>query len=61
MWGHNLHADPSVGHGFSLRKVTAPETRPVPAPQANNTPSSNNKTQLPPGQNICSECERLIV
>ncbi|XP_059478487.1 PDZ and LIM domain protein Zasp isoform X2 [Neocloeon triangulifer] len=50
--------DPAFAPNSSLRKVTAPETRP--APQANNTPS-NNKTQLPPGQNICSECERLIV
>ncbi|KAJ8981719.1 hypothetical protein NQ317_003784 [Molorchus minor] len=33
-----------------LRSVKAPETRPAPS-----TP------QLPPGQNICAECERLIV
>ncbi|CAB3371419.1 Hypothetical predicted protein [Cloeon dipterum] len=54
--------DPAFAPKSSLRKVTAPETRPAPAPQAtNNTTPSNNKTQLPPGQNICSECERLIV
>lgn len=33
-----------------LRHVKAPETRPAPS-----TP------QLPPGQNICADCERLIV
>lgn len=33
-----------------LRHVVAPETKPAPA-----TP------QLPPGQNICADCERLIV
>ncbi|XP_065341796.1 PDZ and LIM domain protein Zasp isoform X10 [Cloeon dipterum] len=60
--GADFHADPAFAPKSSLRKVTAPETRPAPAPQAsNNTTPSNNKTQLPPGQNICSECERLIV
>lgn len=33
-----------------LRHVTAPEQKPAPS-----TP------QLPPGQNICADCERLIV
>lgn len=33
-----------------LRHVSAPEAKPTPS-----TP------QLPPGQNICAECERLIV
>ncbi|XP_063903336.1 PDZ and LIM domain protein Zasp-like isoform X3 [Zophobas morio] len=33
-----------------LRHVTAPETRPA-----------SEKPQLPPGQNICADCERLIV
>ncbi|GAB1868719.1 PDZ and LIM domain protein Zasp isoform X3 [Camponotus japonicus] len=35
-----------------LRPVQAPETKPQPS-----TPQTN----LPPGQNICAECERLIV
>ncbi|XP_063975116.1 PDZ and LIM domain protein Zasp isoform X2 [Diachasmimorpha longicaudata] len=35
-----------------LRSVSAPETKPQPT-----TP----QTSLPPGQNICAECERLIV
>uniref|UniRef100_A0A0C9RDT0 Zasp52_2 protein n=1 Tax=Fopius arisanus TaxID=64838 RepID=A0A0C9RDT0_9HYME len=35
-----------------LRSVAAPETKPQPT-----TP----QTSLPPGQNICAECERLIV
>ncbi|XP_066260038.1 PDZ and LIM domain protein Zasp isoform X1 [Euwallacea similis] len=33
-----------------LRHVSAPQTKPAPA-----------NPQLPPGQNICAECERLIV
>lgn len=36
-----------------LRPVQAPETK----PQTPSTP----QTSLPPGQNICAECERLIV
>ncbi|XP_026667216.1 uncharacterized protein LOC108622378 isoform X7 [Ceratina calcarata] len=36
-----------------LRPVSAPETK----PQQPSTPQSS----LPPGQNICAECERLIV
>ncbi|EZA59114.1 PDZ and LIM domain protein Zasp [Ooceraea biroi] len=54
-------AEPSVVSGVvtpsspalaGLRSVQAPETKPQPtSPQAN----------LPPGQNICAECERLIV
>ncbi|XP_024880293.1 PDZ and LIM domain protein Zasp isoform X8 [Temnothorax curvispinosus] len=36
-----------------LRPVQAPETK----PQSPSTP----QTSLPPGQNICAECERLIV
>ncbi|XP_029159418.1 uncharacterized protein LOC114931480 isoform X6 [Nylanderia fulva] len=35
-----------------LRPVQAPETKPQP---------STPQTSLPPGQNICAECERLIV
>lgn len=35
-----------------LRPVTAPETKPQP---------SAGQGSLPPGQNICAECERLIV
>ncbi|XP_032671168.1 uncharacterized protein LOC116844122 isoform X2 [Odontomachus brunneus] len=37
-----------------LRPVQAPETKPQQQPS---TPQAN----LPPGQNICAECERLIV
>lgn len=33
-----------------LRHVSAPENKPQPP-----------KPQLPPGQNICADCERLIV
>ncbi|XP_044008209.1 PDZ and LIM domain protein Zasp isoform X4 [Aphidius gifuensis] len=36
-----------------LRSVSAPETKPQPT-----TPQNNG---LPPGQNICADCERLIV
>lgn len=50
-------AEPDSGVGgvtpsavTGLRHVSAPETRPAPA-----------NPQLPPGQNICADCERLIV
>ncbi|XP_028048613.1 PDZ and LIM domain protein Zasp isoform X3 [Monomorium pharaonis] len=55
-------AEPSVVSGVitpsspaltGLRPVQAPETKPQ-------TPSSP-QASLPPGQNICAECERLIV
>ncbi|XP_020278195.1 PDZ and LIM domain protein Zasp isoform X5 [Pseudomyrmex gracilis] len=54
-------AEPSTGSGVitpsspalaGLRPVQAPETKPQP---------STPQTSLPPGQNICVECERLIV
>jgi hypothetical protein len=51
------YADAAFSPGAGLRKVTTPVTAPVTQTQA----ASPNKTQLPPGQNICSECERLIV
>ncbi|XP_034950699.1 uncharacterized protein Zasp52 [Chelonus insularis] len=35
-----------------LKSVSAPETKP---------PSTSPQSSLPPGQNICAECERLIV
>ncbi|KAI4502326.1 hypothetical protein M0802_002238 [Mischocyttarus mexicanus] len=37
-----------------LRPVSAPETKPQ-------HPQSTPQSSLPPGQNICAECERLIV
>lgn len=40
---------PNIGVA-GLRHVHAPENRPTPA-----------NPQLPPGQNICADCERLIV
>ncbi|XP_015591695.1 PDZ and LIM domain protein Zasp isoform X10 [Cephus cinctus] len=43
---------PSSPAVSGLRPVTAPETKPAPA---------NSQTSLPPGQNICADCERLIV
>ncbi|KAL0100054.1 hypothetical protein PUN28_019491 [Cardiocondyla obscurior] len=55
-------AEPSIVSGVitpsspaltGLRPVQAPETK----PQTPSTP----QTSLPPGQNICAECERLIV
>ncbi|XP_068081201.1 PDZ and LIM domain protein Zasp isoform X2 [Anabrus simplex] len=39
-----------------LRHVSAPETRPTPT-----TPHEDPFKILPPGQNICADCERLIV
>nr|XP_012215850.1 PREDICTED: uncharacterized protein LOC105668197 [Linepithema humile] len=54
-------AEPSIVSGVitpsspaltGLRPVQAPETKPQP---------STPQTSLPPGQNICAECERLIV
>lgn len=44
---------PTGGTVTGLRHVTAPVTRPE-AP-------ANNTGGLPPGQNICEECERLIM
>ncbi|KAK2585509.1 hypothetical protein KPH14_010160 [Odynerus spinipes] len=35
--------------------------RPVSAPETKTQPPSTPQTSLPPGQNICAECERLIV
>lgn len=45
-------ATPSSPALAGLRPVSAPETKPRPT-----TPQSS----LPPGQNICADCERLIV
>ena len=39
-----------------LRHVSAPETKPAPT-----TPHDDPFKVLPPGQNICADCERLIV
>ncbi|XP_015178742.1 PREDICTED: uncharacterized protein LOC107067603 [Polistes dominula] len=35
--------------------------RPVSAPETKTQPPSTPQSSLPPGQNICAECERLIV
>ncbi|KAJ9591100.1 hypothetical protein L9F63_002381, partial [Diploptera punctata] len=54
--------EPSVGGIISsppttgLRHVSAPETKPAPT-----TPHEDPFKVLPPGQNICADCERLIV
>lgn len=55
---YNLEPDAAANSGVvstplgvgGLRHVSAPEAKPAPS-----TP------QLPPGQNICADCERLIV
>jgi hypothetical protein len=57
-----LHLEPSVGDSvttpsaFGLRHISAPETKPTPT-----TPQEDPFKTLPPGQNICADCERLIV
>ncbi|PNF20677.1 hypothetical protein B7P43_G03022, partial [Cryptotermes secundus] len=54
--------EPSVGDSVTtpsasgLRHVSAPETKPTPT-----TPHEDPLKVLPPGQNICADCERLIV
>jgi len=54
--------EPSVGVSVAapsatgLRHVVAPETKPTPT-----TPHDDSLKVLPPGQNICADCERLIV
>lgn len=49
---HNVGVEsaPSPVAIAGLRHVVAPETKPQPS-----------SPQLPPGQNVCADCERLIV
>ncbi|KAF4519533.1 hypothetical protein B566_EDAN009436 [Ephemera danica] len=61
---HTEPEDPAFAASTGLRRVPAPISAPTtpvaPAPAPSAAPAAP-KTQLPPGQNICSECERLIV
>ncbi|CAD6208336.1 GSCOCG00003342001-RA-CDS, partial [Cotesia congregata] len=50
---HSGVVTPSSPALTGLRSVSAPETKPQPTPPP--------QSSLPPGQNICAECERLIV
>ncbi|KAG8224998.1 hypothetical protein J437_LFUL006009, partial [Ladona fulva] len=63
---HEPEADADVSGGTrssavyplaGLRHVSAPENK---APSSDQSSSPIPKTSLPPGQNICADCERLI-
>lgn len=49
----NDSTSPAAAAVQGLRHVQAPENKPQPAQPA--------QPHLPPGQNICADCERLIV
>ncbi|XP_071442449.1 LIM domain-binding protein 3 isoform X5 [Hetaerina americana] len=51
---------PPVFPVTGLRHVSAPETK-VPSSDQPSSPYAVPKASLPPGQNICADCERLIV